>query len=208
MVNSVDRWLSNQICLDANRHPFTCSYRNKISIAGAIDIEEFKGAGDHDKTKAWVNAYADTTPFPYYNYGECSNCPHDDSDYFPQSAYNDYIWYVSWGVRNAYVIPEIYARDRTNAIQWRNLSRYAVRCQNCLPAQQGFSVRIYFSGAFTQWQRCQENPDKCKDENGNLVTDNTPAAGWTQLFNEVNDSRYPYIHQAVLRWSTDVAFQK
>lgn len=52
---------------------------------------------------------------------------------------------------------------------------------------------LAFAGALTQWDACQDRPDKCDPG-----TDNTPIAGWVQLYDLIKQD---------LNWSTDISWK-
>ena len=122
----------------------TTSYKSRFTVAGGMDIENWASP---DKVRAWVDAFElETRSYPsivYYDFGTCDGCdlsaPSSNISRYYNSANcamlsgsnwcMDYWWYVSWGVRNAYPVPEIYNQD-TNAYGWHNLSRFGVICGN------------------------------------------------------------------------------
>jgi hypothetical protein len=194
-----------------------CNYASRVAIVGAIDIEAFFFNPDFDvnadenrlhrenreRTKQWVNGFSTTTPRRYFNYGECSNCGNDVFTPLPGVTYeeHEYLWYVSWGVPSAFVIPEIYDKYGVNAYQWRNLSRYAAL------RHEG---KIFFSGTLTQWNACKPEianlrNSKCADDKAlEFLTNNQPHTGWLQLFYALYND--PLTRQSSLFWSTDITW--
>jgi hypothetical protein len=159
--------------------------------AGANDMEP--GWDSPSETRAWVNGFFSSTPVvALYNYGSCDSCPYFNClSCTPPNGWSlDDIWYISWGATGAYPLPEIYLSSGANADQWYRMGVYAY-------TNHGSSMN--FSGVFTQWQACQDvGPNACP------YTGNTPATGWTQLYNALNgDSRT----KQPLDWSTDISWQ-
>jgi len=172
MINEVDAWIKT---------PPT--YEAKEAVAGANDIETWNNVA---ATRAWVNGYDSVNNRPYYNFGSCDGCPYyNHPEWNPNNNWTqEDFWYVSWGVKAAWPLPEIYNTLGTHAYQWQYLSLYAY-------INHGMAMEIM--GAFTQWQACQGR--SC------VGTDNTPAAGWLQLYNALNSD----VRTAQgLQWSTDI----
>lgn len=183
LVNNVGNWLTQVPCGTT-----TCDYSSKITIAGANDIESWNTVSP---TRAWVDGYAATAIWAYYNFGSCSGCPYKDHpEWIPNNGWTleDY-WYVSWGAVPAYPLPEIYNTLGTNAYQWQYVSLYAYTYHGS---------QMYFQGAFTERKACQERPP-CDG------IDNTPEVGWEQLWGAVYDD--PRTRQYILPWSTDITYE-
>lgn len=216
-MNDLAYWVSRLGCTNP-AGSFPCSYNRRISVTAAIDIEDFCDKRDSQEvckqkrlirqplTVQWAESYANNTYVRYFNYGTCEVCdlsatpPSLDLRHIPNEGH-DFIWYVSWGIPNAYVIPEIYQRDSFNAYQWRNVSYYAATCTgNCKPAQLGRSGRIYFSGVLTQWQACRGKPSCDVDR-----IDNLPWIGWKQLYDALRVTNYT--DQGNIGWSTDITWK-
>ncbi|HEX7588749.1 MAG TPA: hypothetical protein VF478_10575 [Anaerolineae bacterium] len=179
MVRDVNAWITEN------------TYNAKMYAAGANDMEP--GWNSPIDTRAWIGGYFSTTPIvALYNFGSCDSCA-----YFacpsctpPNGWTFDDIWFVSWGASGAYPLPEIYLTSGANADQWYRMGVYAY-------VNHGSSMN--FSGAFTQWQACQDvGPGACP------YTGITPATGWTQLYDALNaDARTAQ----PLNWSTDISWQ-
>lgn len=178
------------------------SYADKVNVEGGMDMEvEFNTP---DATKAWANAYdANSNSIGYENYGDCTGCPQTQTyDTMPappgakvQAAGISYVWYqddiydLSWGIATAFPLPEIYNETGANAAQWQNISLYAAK---------NYGGLMHIDGAVTQYQACIDQNDPCAG------THNTPAQGWTQLYNALNGDS----HTAQdLPWSTDFTYQ-
>ncbi len=180
-----------QMVRDVNTWITSAGYNSKMSAAGANDMEP--SWDSPTETKSWVGGYFSATPVvALYNYGSCDSCP-----YFgcptctPNNGWSlDDIWYVSWGATAAYPLPEIYLASGANADQWYRMGVYSY-------TNHGNAMN--FQGSFTQWQACQDaGPGACP------YTGNTPATGWTQLFNALGSD--PRTSQP-LNWSTDITWQ-
>lgn len=179
MVNNINTWLKAE------------GFFSRVDAAGASDLE--LGWNTPTNTRAWVDGYDSSNSYPFYDYGDAQGCPTRDYPHWscdPEPWSQEDLWYVSFGVGPAYPLPLIYATNGVNAEQWALLSLYAY---------QTHGVRMDIKGAFTQWQACQQYPGGCGD-----YLDNTPAQGWTQMYNELN--RDPRTAQT-LRWSTDIKWK-
>jgi hypothetical protein len=178
MVNEISDYVASQ------------QWGSVVDIFGAIDIEP-----DWSSVSAgreWVNGYASVWERPYYNFGTAEGCTFDlafdgsFNDDCNNGWTQDDIWYVSWYVTPAFVIPEIYATTGDNAKAWRNLR-----------------VRNYMliSGALTQFRACLQNPNDPSCPGAN----NTPAEGWSQLYFYLNN---PTVLQTSLSRSLDIGRQE
>ena len=157
MVNSVDEWLAGQ------------PYSDRVSVAGAIDAEpSWNTAGN---TRAWVDGFTGATTQPLVNFGACDGCPTAlRPNQQPNNGWKvEDVWYISAGARNTLALPEIYLTGGIHADQWYRVS---------LHGYTAHGRRIDFAGTLTQFAACQER--------GCIGTDNTPAQGWSQLYNAVN----------------------
>jgi hypothetical protein len=187
MINDLWTWI--------NTPP---SYADKISVAGGIDIEP--GFGPAAAARAWVDSYAQNfTGMSFlYNYGTCDGCPLQWCPTCTAGTINytwtlDDIYHVAYGALPSYPTPEIYLTNGWNATQWYWMSRYSWVYH---------VVAINFKATMTQWGACHYD--------GNLPTCivagtlNTPYAGWSQLYGDVNAD--PNTQQAP-GWSTDITWQ-
>lgn len=143
-----------------------------ISSKGYGSQEYARGANDMEldwnsfsTTRAWEDAYNAATTAPLYDYGDAAGCPPYGSC---NNGWNQYdLWYVSWGVKDAWPFPEIYATSGANASEWYQESLYSVNNQT--------NGKLDFLGALTQYAACN-----C---GGNT---NSPAQGFDQLQNDIN----------------------
>lgn len=168
---------------------------DKVDVAGAVDIEFAWTTAT--VTRAWVDAYQPTYQKPLYDFGTCDSCPYFEHPEWTPVGYGwtfEDVWYVSWGAGLAYPLPEIYQRNGQHADQWYRRSLYAY---------SNHGVRMYFSGAFTQWAACQGQTLPailCRTNH----LDNAPSDGWRQLYYKLSaDSRTA---QSLLEWSTDITW--
>jgi len=177
MVGRVDSWLKAPP-----------NYAVKEMVVGANDIE--LSWNTPAISRAWVDAYAAVNARPYYDYGSCDSCPFFKCpNCTPSNGWStDDIWYVTWGSKPAWPLPEIYRTDGGNADQWYRMSVYAYNAH---------ALRMGMVGSLTQWQACQ-------DRGGCTGVNNTPKAGYTQLYNALNAD--PRTAQS-LEWSTDITWQ-
>jgi hypothetical protein len=174
MVKSLNEWVAT---------PPT--WADKITVAGAIDAEP--GWNTAANTRGWTDGYNQAVSgsgSTYLNYGSCDSCPFDRcTTCVPSNGWTfEDIWYISWGLPSAFVVPEIYLPDGANAQQWYRISLY------------GWAVHgqaIIFSGVMTQMQACN-----CPGQT------NPPAEGWSQLYNLINsDFKTAYD----IKWLTDIS---
>ncbi len=160
------------------------SFASQESVAGGSDIE--LDWNTPANSRSWVRGYDTVNVWPMYDYGDAAGCP-------PYGSCNngwtqDDVWYVSWGNPAAYAIPEIYTTNGSMAAQWHRVVLYA-------HTARGQDMTI--SGVLTQYQAC-------RDSGGCSQTGNTPAQGWSQLWDRLNaDART----RQSLAWSTDITWQ-
>ncbi len=170
-------------------------YSSQVTARAANDIElNFNGPL---QSRAWVDGYNAAWNYgPFlYDAGNAAGCP---SPAYPNwdcgsvaypSWTSDDVYYVAWGADADYPLPEIYRTDGLNAGQWYYLSLYSYR-------QHGSSM--WFVGSLTEYAACLQM-------GGCSGTNNTPAQGWTQLWNAISaDARTA---QTYLRWSTDMKWR-
>jgi hypothetical protein len=170
MVNDANDWLK------AN------GYDSEIDIAGADDIElSWNTPGP---TKSWVRGYNGAAEWPYYDYGDAASCPPRGSC-APGWTQED-VWIVSWGVRSAWPLPEVYTPTRSQAEQWFGLALYSF-------VHHGSRMQI--AGVISQRMACKQSADSC------WGMDNDAKTAWSQLSRLLNSD--PRTAQQ-LRWSTDV----
>lgn len=177
-VNNVNTWLSNQ------------GYTHYITAAGGSDMETSWNSAT--TTRAWVDGYNTNHQYGLYDYGDAGGCPSSSQGGACNNGWGQGdVYYVTWGVPAGYALPEIYNTTGTNANQWQQISLWGY-----LNSSQS---KITFSGSMTQY-------DACTTSGGCTGTNNSPATGWSQLYNAINsDSR---TSQSSLEWSTDMSWSQ
>lgn len=157
-----------------NSHNTANSYSDQVEVDGGNDMEP--GYDDPGSTIAWVKGYDSVNSYSLYNYGSADGCYHTNN-YSGMTNYAcnngwDYedLYYISWGAPPSVPLPQIYDNGGIMAEQWQNINKYAVISHG---------KYMDFSGTLTQYGSCQQVG--CQSE-----LDNTPAQGWTQLYNELN----------------------
>ncbi|GAP13008.1 hypothetical protein LARV_00749 [Longilinea arvoryzae] len=187
MVLNVNAWLSTQ------------HYAAQVTAAGANDME--LSWATSALTRAWVDGFdsADNNSALYYNYGACEGCPQtyyaDIGSWTGGKNYSwhvEDVWYISWGIPPAWVVPEIYLSNEANAKQWQTVSKYA-------KVQKG--MRIDFSGVMTQSGACQQRGG-CTGTSSDTM--NTPQEGWNQLWKYTFAD--PDTRMNRLPWMTDIRY--
>jgi hypothetical protein len=184
MVKDLNNWVIQQ------------GYANRVSIAGASDIELAWNYATI--THAWAKGFDDFDEgkYIYYNFGACEGCDIGINLSIPPNPEKDlvYDWtprkahYTAWGIPPAWPIPEIYLNNGWHANQWANLSKVGVDI--------GYN-RMYFFSALTQYQACLGSADPTCP-----ATDNTPEEGWIQLINAL--SSRPETAQSYIPYMTDI----
>ena len=174
MVNDANRWLLDK------------GYGNRVEFAGANDIElSWNGPRE---SKAWVRGYDSVAEWPFYDYGDAAGCPPRGNcvgAWTPED-----VWYVSWGARTAWPLPQIYTPNGVMAEQWYRLSLYSYR-------HHGWRMTI--AGALSQRIACRQSSDPCRG------MDNSPARAWGQLNQLLNRDRrtaQPLAWSSDFRWSS------
>ena len=138
----------------------------------------------------WGAGFSSSGTEAYYDYGDAGGCSTTSTAPPPgrpcnNGWYQGDVWNVSWHVPGAYPLPEQYNTTGAQADQWEQLSLYGYQYEG---------GAMFIEGSFTQYEACLQN--------GNCSgTDNTPGAGWTQLYNALNSN--PNTMDS-LPWSTDV----
>ena len=164
------------------------SYASMETARGASDIE--LGWNSPAASRAWVDGYASaySSPSLYWNYGDAAGCPPYGS--CSNGWMQEDVYYVSWGVPPALPLPQIYCEacyagdtHGGQSKEWQRLSLYGYT--------NHAGRAMYLLGAITQWAAA-----------GRCCT-NTPAQGWSQLWNDLNsDARTAQ----QLESSTDVTY--
>lgn len=175
-VNNINTWLSNQ------------GYTKYITAAGGVDTETSWNTATI--SRAWADGYNTNHLYALYDYGDAGGCPQYSQGGTCNNGWTqDDVYHISWGIAAGFALPEIYNTTGANANQWQQVSLWGV-----LNSANG---KIVFSGSLTQADACGT---------GCSGTNNSPATGWTQLYNAVNgDSRTA---QSTLEWSTDMSWKQ
>ncbi|HSM24669.1 MAG TPA: hypothetical protein VK856_07400, partial [Anaerolineaceae bacterium] len=109
-------------------------YADRVSVAGATDIELAWNSAliSH----AWVRGFDenDQGKYVFYNFGTCEGCDIGINLNTPPNPYkalsDDWthakVHYSAWGAGSAWPIPEIYLNNGWNANQWANISKVGV----------------------------------------------------------------------------------
>lgn len=150
MVNRANAWLARR------------GLAGRVTIAGASDIElAWNGPR---VTRAWVRGYDSAARWPFYNFGAIESCP-PVGDCWGAWTLED-VWYVSWGARSVWPLPQVYTPDGSMAAQWYALARYSVRRHRS---------PMRFAGVMTQLGACRQSHESCRG------TNNRPHQAWRQL---------------------------
>jgi hypothetical protein len=153
----------------------------RVEFAGADDIElAWNGPVP---SKAWVRGYDSEAAWPYYDYGDAAGCP-PRGNCLGAWTQED-VWFVAWGARSAWPLPEIYTPTGTMAQEWYRMSLYSY---------QHHGLRMTLAGALAQYAACRQSSDPCWGMN------NSPAKAWRQLNRLINAD--PRTAQP-LRWLSD-----
>jgi hypothetical protein len=101
------------------------------------------------------------------------------------------VWWVAWGSRSAWPLPEIYTNSGSQAQQWYELSLYSYR-------RHGRPMTV--AGVLSQRRACrQSTTDPCTGIN------NTPSRAWSQLWGLLNRDRRT---AQTIRWATDIGYDR
>jgi hypothetical protein len=173
MVNRANDWLDGQ-----GLHRF-------VRFAGGSDIE--LGWNGPAVSRRWVRGYDSVARWRFYNFGDAAGCaPRGNcSGAWTQED----VWFVSWGARSAWPLPQIYTPSGSMAQQWYRLSLYS---------SQRHGQRMTIVGALSQRQACRQSSDSCWGIN------NSPRRAWRQLQRLLNGN--PRTAQP-LAWLTDLRWQ-
>jgi hypothetical protein len=174
MVNGANQWAGER------------GYVDRVEFAGANDIElSWNGPR---VSRAWVNGYDSVAEWPYYDFGDAAGCPPRGNcagAWTPED-----VWYVSWGARAAWPLPQIYTPNGVMARQWYHLSLYSF-------VRHGWHMTI--AGALSQHRACRQSSDPCRGMN------NSPHRAWSQLNHLLNRDRRTAQR---LPWLTDFGWGK
>lgn len=159
----------------------------RVTVFGANDIE--LSWNSPRVTRRWVAGYDSVGRWPYLDYGDAGGCPPYGRCLGAWTL--DDVWWVAWGARSAFPLPEIYTNSSSQARQWYRLSLYSY-------LRYGKPMTIV--GVLSQRKACrQAKNDPCAGMS------NTPYRAWVQLSRLLNaDGRT----RQALRWSTDIGYDR
>jgi hypothetical protein len=159
---------------------------SQVIVRGAIDVE--MDWNTYPDTREWYDGYDSLSNTPLYDFGDAAGCTQTGAGTTCNNGWTqERVWYVSEGFLLAQPLPEIYTNSGSQAKQWYQLARYTARNK---PA------KMLMAGTLTQFGACQQ-------VGGCTTTDNTPAEGWTQLYNLLNAD--PTVRHSP-RWSADISY--
>jgi hypothetical protein len=159
---------------------------SQVIVRGAIDVE--MDWNTYPNTREWYDGYDSLSNTPLYDFGDAAGCTQTGAGTTCNNGWTqERVWYVSEGFPLAQPLPEIYTNRGSQAKQWYQLARYTARNK---PA------KMLMAGTLTQFGACQQ-------VGGCTTTDNTPAEGWTQLYNLLNAD--PTVRHSP-RWSADISY--
>lgn len=160
LLSNVNSWINTQ------------GISSWVEAYGASDIELAYSTAA--LARAWTDGFLANYSF-YFDYGDAKDCPKADSTSDGRCAngwHQSDVAYVAWNANGALPMPEIYSTAGGNAKQWQSIVYYQ---RNNL----GASFPMVIEGAVTEYKACQQ-------VGGCNGIDNTPAAGWTQLYKALN----------------------
>jgi len=206
-----------QMINDLNNYIASSGYGGREAVNGGSDME--LGYNTYAHTVAWAKAYDQSAGYFYYDFGDSAGSPTTDT-YATTQASPGRSWSVldpsmmgsiswnqdeerdiSWGIKSALPLPEIYLYPPTGnpqgntpqqANQWEDLSLYSAK---------NYGYQLYFEGELTEYRDdvnmgiCQPAPQPC--------TENTPAQGWMQLYQALKSD--PHTVQNQLNSSIDIS---
>lgn len=173
MVNGVNDWLRS-------------GGHWRVQAVGATDIE--LGWNGPKVSRLWVKGYDSAATWPFYNFGDAGACP--PAGNCAGAWTQEDVWWVSWGARSAWPLPQIYTPTGTMSEQWYRLSLYSLHRHGS---------RMHILGVISQRQACRDSTDPCRGMNI------APKTAWRQLHRALN--RDPRTAQS-LRWSTDFGWSR
>lgn len=215
MINRLQTWLTS-------KNYNTAANPDKIKISGASDIETWVGRPDSptilvcngqtltiapaSEALQWAQAYSAATDYSYINFGNYS----DGLQGLGLNQWGaDLTWELSWGIPEAYPLPEIYTPTGTLSENWQTLARYSAICHGspaCRPEVRAADPNwmaikgrtMQFLGALTN-QGEQSLTVPCS------TSANSPNQGWLQLYRHLvvdlyTDNNFPI-------YSSDITYE-
>lgn len=169
----------------------TSDIASQVKYEGGYDMEVGWNSGSDSITM--LQGFYSLHSYATMDIGDAAGCPTSGRT----DCVSGYTWTVeqrynaAWGATLAFSLPEIYNTSGTQAQQWANLSRYGAH------EHADLFGPIQFSGVLTQSQACAQR-------GGCSGTDNTPAQGYTQLYNALAQESDTAMTP---RWSDDMKWQ-
>jgi hypothetical protein len=159
---------------------------SQVVVRAAIDVE--MDWNTYPDTREWYDGYDSLTDAPIYNFGDAAGCSQTTTNSACNNGWTqNRVWWVSDGFLLAQSLPEIYTNSGSQARQWYQIARHA---------HLNKPANMVLSGTLTQYGACQQ-------VGGCTGTNNTPAEGWTQLYNLLNAD--PAVRRQP-RWSADISY--
>jgi hypothetical protein len=203
MMNDLQAWVAQQ------------GYDGIVQVSAANDFESWAGwklkctidgnqlrdPSPPQNALAWAESYSANTDVLLINYGAVDGTAIG----LGNSVWGaDVYWQLSWGIPEAYPLPEVYYLSGANATQWQELARISAICTNCLPEQKAADPNwtkdrtMQFLGSLTN-QGEQSKSTPCS------TSANSPSQGWLQLYRRLvvdvyTDSNFP-------QYSSDITFE-
>jgi hypothetical protein len=178
-VNNINNWF------------ITNGYYNRVDAWGASDIEVTWNTPA--VSRDWLNGYDSENLYPLIHFGDAAGCPQYGATatlcgWAPGATVRwsqEDIWYMAYGARPSFPLPEIYANDGVNASQWAWMS---------VIGTNRHGIKMDFLGTMTQFQACLQ-------AGGCTAINNYPDDGWQYLYDWLlRDARTAMR----LRFSTDI----
>ena len=203
MMNDLQTWITQQ------------GYDAIVQVSGANDFESWAGkrlkctiGGNQSRDPsppqnalAWAESYAANTDALLINYGAVDGTAIGSGN----SEWGaDVYWQLSWGIPEAYPMPEIYNTLGSSANQWQELARISAICTNCLPEQKAADPN-WTKGRTMQFLGSLTNQGELSKSTLCSTSGNSPSQGWLQLYRRLvvdvyTDSNYP-------QYSSDITYE-
>jgi len=213
MMNRLQTWLDQQ--------PYNDVIQDRIQISGASDIETWTGKKDSAKilkcgnqslprapaseALAWVQAYSAGSDIRFINFGNYS----DASEGLGINLWGaDFTWEITWGIPEAWPLPEIYTLTGTLSENWQSLARYSAICTGCRPADPergGDPNWMALKGRTMQFLGALTNQGEVSLTTPCSTTASSPSQGWLQLYRHLvvdiyTDNNFPL-------YSSDITYE-
>jgi hypothetical protein len=173
----------------ANNNLKKKGWSKQVVVVGAIDLE--LSWSSPEVAEAWLDGYDSVNSYRVFNFGDAAGCPPATSSCGTSShpEWSQYqVWWAAWGHPGVFPMPQIYRTDGMQAEQWHQVVHRGLDRDGAL---------MHVSGALTQQDACQERG--CDPS-----VENTPAQGWSQMWDSVNDADGT---DQSIRWSSDMSWE-